>query len=67
MVMMSLATYQAIDPNNPAVFSSALVTDYFAQYGRIPRCHHFGFFVRHCVGWHFSRVIWGVRLVEGRR
>ena len=28
MVMMSLATYQAIDPNNPAVFSSALVTDY---------------------------------------
>ena len=28
MVMMSLATYQSIDPNNPAVFSSALVTDY---------------------------------------
>ena len=28
MVMMSLATYQAIDPNNPAVFSSTLVTDY---------------------------------------
>lgn len=28
MVMMSLATYQAIDPNNPAVFSSALITDY---------------------------------------
>lgn len=25
MVMMSLATYQAIDPNNPAVFSSAIV------------------------------------------
>ena len=28
MVMMSLATYQAIDPNNPAVFSSTLVTGY---------------------------------------
>lgn len=28
MVMMSLATYQAIDPNNPAVFSSTLITDY---------------------------------------
>jgi beta-N-acetylhexosaminidase len=28
MVMMSLATYQAIDPSNPAVFSSALITDY---------------------------------------
>ncbi|MBW3089299.1 glycoside hydrolase family 3 protein [Bifidobacterium sp. 82T25] len=28
MVMMSLATYQAIDPNNPAVFSSALITDH---------------------------------------
>ncbi|OZG68937.1 glycoside hydrolase family 3 N-terminal domain-containing protein [Bifidobacterium eulemuris] len=25
MVMMSLATYQAIDPNNPAVFSSTLI------------------------------------------
>ncbi len=28
MVMMALATYQAIDPNNPAVFSSTLITDY---------------------------------------
>ncbi|WP_137656891.1 glycoside hydrolase family 3 N-terminal domain-containing protein [Bifidobacterium moukalabense] len=28
MVMMSLATYRAIDPNNPAVFSSTLITDY---------------------------------------
>lgn len=28
MVMMSLATYQAIDPDNPAVFSSTLVTGY---------------------------------------
>lgn len=28
MVMMSLATYQAIDPDNPAVFSSMLITDY---------------------------------------
>ena len=28
MVMMSLATYQTIDPNNPAVFSSTLITDY---------------------------------------
>ncbi len=28
MVMMALATYQAIDPNNPAVFSGTLITDY---------------------------------------
>ena len=27
MVMMSLATYSAIDPDHPAVFSSALITD----------------------------------------
>ncbi len=25
MVMMSLATYQSIDPNNPAVFSSTII------------------------------------------
>ena len=28
MVMMSLATYQRIDPDNPAVFSHSLITDY---------------------------------------
>ena len=28
MVMMSLATYQQIDPDNPAVFSHSLITDY---------------------------------------
>lgn len=28
MVMMALATYQAIDPNNPAVFSSKIVNDH---------------------------------------
>ncbi|WP_432624027.1 glycoside hydrolase family 3 N-terminal domain-containing protein [Bifidobacterium sp.] len=28
MVMMSLATYQRIDPDNPAVFSRSLITDY---------------------------------------
>ncbi len=28
MVMMSLATYQQIDPNNPAAFSSTLIDGY---------------------------------------
>ena len=52
MVMMSLATYQAIDPNNPAVFSSALVTDYLRNTVGFQGVITSDSFVRHCVGWH---------------